>query len=81
MLSLRIEGSVAVAESQDEYKTLHVRFSRFDDGTPVMETAWEPTPNELAVLVAGGSIRLMILGTQHPPILLGVAAAPSVFTT
>lgn len=37
------------------------------DGT--YESAWEPTPDELAALNAGGSIVLRIMGGQ-PPVLL-----------
>lgn len=41
-------------------------------GTPAMETAWEPTPDELQALNNGGSIILRILGTAHPPVYIYV---------
>lgn len=46
--------------------TLH---ARVDGG--VISTAWEPTPDELALLVAGGSVILSIFGLQ-PPVALSV---------
>lgn len=35
---------------------------------PAMESRWEPTPVELAILNAGGAIELRILGAGHPPV-------------
>lgn len=37
---------------------------------PSMVTAWEPTPEELAALNAGGAVYLRILGTAHPPVMV-----------
>jgi hypothetical protein len=42
-----------MAENQDEYFTLHIR-DEVMDGVPVMTSAWEFTPAELATLNAGG---------------------------
>lgn len=49
---------------------LHVRLVA-DGNTPCCESAWEPTPDELAVLNDGGSIILRIWGGQ-PPVALYV---------
>jgi hypothetical protein len=38
------------------------------DGIPAMCSYWKPTAEELAVLAAGGHIRLVVYGTQHPPV-------------
>jgi hypothetical protein len=38
------------------------------DGIPAMVSYWKPTPEELAVLIAGGHIRLIVYGAQHPPV-------------
>lgn len=35
-----------------------------------MESLWEPTPDELAELNAGGVVVLTIVGTTHPPVAL-----------
>lgn len=40
--------------------------------TPAMQTAWEPTPDEVAGILAGKPIILTILGTMHPPVSLAV---------
>lgn len=37
----------------------------------VWQSAWEPTPKELAILNAGGSIVLSVVGGQ-PPVMLTV---------
>lgn len=42
-------------------------------GTAAMETAWEPTPDELAVLNAGGSVVVTILGTVPAPMRVWAA--------
>lgn len=41
----------------------------------VYESAWEPTPDELAALNAGGSVLLRVVGGQ-PPVMLLVEPAP-----
>lgn len=46
--------------------------------TPAMETAWLPTPAEIAAINAGASIILRILGTGHPPVMLYVGEEPTV---
>ncbi|MFG1238044.1 hypothetical protein V5F63_12665 [Xanthobacter autotrophicus DSM 597] len=43
--------------------------------TPSMVTAWLPTPDEVAALMAGAAVHVRILGTAHPPIMLGVGPA------
>lgn len=35
-----------------------------------MISRWEPTPDELALLNAGGSVELQIVGAVHPPVSL-----------
>ena len=45
-------------------------------GTPVMVTAWFPTPDELAALNAGAPIHLTVVGTGHPPVMMGVGDVP-----
>jgi hypothetical protein len=44
--------------------------------SPAMETAWEPTPDELARLNAGAPVILRVLGQQHPPVSLDVGEVP-----
>lgn len=44
--------------------------------TPVMVTAWQPTPDELDALNKGAMIHVELLGTQHPPIMVKVGPLP-----
>ena len=77
MLPIRISNATRVlAETQDEYYALAILDEVIDD-VPQMTSAWEPTPKELAVLNAGGTIRLTIVGNVHPPVMLSVNEAPA----
>lgn len=76
MQPLRISDATRVlAESQDEYYALAIK-DEVIDGVNHMTSAWEPTPRELADLVAGGSVRLTILGQGHPPVKVTTQPAP-----
>lgn len=48
------------------------------DGHNVMVSAWEPTPEELVALAAGGKVYLHIYGTVHPVVAVGVGQPPEV---
>lgn len=39
---------------------------------PCMVSAWEPTPVEIAAIVAGAKIMLRVIGQGHPPVCLYV---------
>ena len=76
MLPIRISNATRVlAETQDEYYALAI-FDEVLDGIPQMTSAWEPTPKELAVLNAGGTVRLTIVGNVHPPVMLSINEPP-----
>lgn len=49
---------------------------REPDATPHMESWWEPSPADLALLNAGGRVRLNVVGTGHPPVWLDVVPLP-----
>jgi hypothetical protein len=36
----------------------------------LMTSAWRPTPEQLAVLNAGGLVTLTVCGSVHPPVML-----------
>lgn len=72
MISLAISDTTRRIGKSQGYLGLCVRDIVFEDGTPAMMTAWEPTPAELARLNAGAPIYLTLLGTAHPPVLLEV---------
>jgi hypothetical protein len=42
------------------------------DGKPMIGSFWKPTAEELADLVAGGSVALWVIGATMPPVSLGV---------
>lgn len=67
-----------VAGKQQGYLGLAINYDRTPCGSPVMRTAWRPSPNELAALVAGAPIVVEILG-QPPiqPMMLTIGAVPS----
>lgn len=68
MIPLRIQGANVVMKAppgmEDEVHDLHCLVT---EGFYV--SRWEPTPDELAVLVAGGSVELWVMGGQ-PPVYL-----------
>ncbi len=71
MIPLRIEGANRIFTApagQPEVRDLHVKVV---DGCCV--SRWEPTPSEMALLNAGGSVELWVMG-QPPPVALVVAA-------
>lgn len=76
-----IENATRVIGKGQGYKGLPVR----DDlvfcpingpDTPIMITAWLPTPKELEALNAGAAVHVRILGNIHPPILVEVGPIP-----
>lgn len=63
------------------YKPLFVRRTPIVDPTSkaptqLQETAWTPSPHELAQLNAGGSVIVKLLSTGHPPIKVEVGDVP-----
>jgi hypothetical protein len=42
------------------------------EGMPAVVSYWKPSENELAMLAAGGSIGLTVLGVTMPPVMLAV---------
>lgn len=77
MLIARIPNATRVIGKSQGYLGLPLRDELRNttvDGpaTPCMVTAWEPTPDELERINAGEKIHLVVLGTQHPPVILEV---------
>jgi hypothetical protein len=46
------------------------------DGVTGMESAWFPTSEEIAAIVAGAPVILEIVGRGHPPVMLSVGEKP-----
>jgi hypothetical protein len=78
MIARRIKNTTAVfgapkdwnPETDGNCTGLAVRVTPFTRN-PYYESAWEPTPDELAALNAGGSVILRVFGGQ-PPVQLYV---------
>ncbi|KJZ31642.1 hypothetical protein TW83_07720 [Paracoccus sp. S4493] len=82
MLIGTIEGVTRVIGKSQGYLGLPLRDEVMNctvngEGTPAMVTAWQPTPEELARLNAGASVHLRVLGTVHPPVMVGVGDPPA----
>lgn len=78
---IKIRGATRVLGMSQGYLGLPLRDELINcavdgEGTPSMVTAWEPTPNELALLNAGAHILLRVIGTAHPPVMISVGSAP-----
>ena len=80
MLNLAIEGTTRRIGKSQGYNGLCVKDFTCDDGTPAMQTAWQPTPSEIERIVAGQPIILTLLGTGHPPVLIEVREQPKEYT-
>lgn len=78
MLIKKIEGATrVVGESQGlPIKDSAVVCTVDGDNTPMMTTAWKPTPSELAMLNAGASVYVNIVGNRPPPMSVEVRPAP-----
>jgi len=82
MMIGRIEGCTRVLGKSQGYLGLPLRDVEVNctvngETTPAMETAWFPTPRELAALQAGAPVILRIIGTAHPPVMLDVGDVPA----
>lgn len=81
MMIGRVVGCTRVLGKSQGYLGLPIRDELINcsvggEGTPAMVTAWIPTPDEIAKIVAGAPIHLRILGTGHPPVMLDVGDVP-----
>lgn len=81
MIVARIRGATAVLGTPKEWdKDRHGNCTSFPvriaDG--VCQSAWEPTPEELRMLNAGGFVVLSVVGGRLPPVMLTVEMPESV---
>lgn len=77
----RVAGATRVVGKSQGYLGLPIRDEVIDcpingPGTPAMVTAWFPTPDELAALIAGAPIHVRILGVTPPPMMLSTGQVP-----
>jgi hypothetical protein len=77
----RTKGATRVIGKSQGYMGLPLRDETINctvngENTPSMVTAWLPTPKELEALNKGAPVHVRILGTSHPPIMVGVGEVP-----
>jgi hypothetical protein len=72
----RIKDATRVIGKSQGYMGLPLRDEVSVEGTPMMVTAWHPTPKELDALNAGAPVHVRIIGTGHPPIMVEVGEVP-----
>lgn len=58
-------------EKHGKCATLAIR-DRVSNGSHIMESAWYPTPEEIAAIVSGKPVILSIWSHTHPPVSLNV---------
>lgn len=63
-------------EANGDCAHLAIRDMPVNGNTPSMHSLWEPTPQELDWLAKGGKVRLMVVGSVHPPVTLMVDLPP-----
>lgn len=76
-----INGFVGIAGVDQGYRGLPYRRAVLEDsvngpGTPAIQTAWLPTPDQMAVLQKGGAVLVTTLGTGIVPMSLDVEPGP-----
>lgn len=75
---VQIEGATRTIGESQGYVGLPLRDVLVNctvggEGTPAMQSAWQASADEVAVLLRGGVIVLTVLGTSHPPVMLEAA--------
>lgn len=76
MMINAIQGCSRRLGKAQGYHGLPVRDVVFEDGTPAMQSSWQPTPSEVAAIRAGAPLILTVLGSSHPPVLIEVGQVP-----
>lgn len=79
MLHGRIEGSTRVLGKGQGFNGLWIRDSEEEVlgvMSPIMESAWFPTPDELDALLKGAPVILKIVAAMHPPVLVSAGSPP-----
>lgn len=75
-----IEGHTRICGRSQGYAGLPIRDSvvncTVNGEVPAMTSAWLPTPEQIARIVAGAAVHVQILGTVPPPMLVDVGPLP-----
>ena len=67
-----MKDATRVLGTAQGYRPLPIRDGTYEDGTMFMISSWVPTTEELAKLNRGETVKVTILGREHPPIMVGV---------
>lgn len=74
MMIKMIAGVTRVLGKSQGYLGLPIRDEVMETqeagAVPCMVSAWEPTPDEITHIAAGGTVYLRVLGVGHPPVLI-----------
>jgi hypothetical protein len=78
MQILDIEAYTRLLGESQGYRGLPVKDILLNDsvngqGTPCMVSEWAPSQEELKYLSEGGTIKLYVLGSNHPPVRIEAA--------
>lgn len=83
MIPLRISGSTRHLgapqgwEPDEDGECVHLAIRDCQIGNLfTMTSAWQPTDEEIAQIVAGAPIMLQVVGNVHPPVWLRVGDVP-----
>jgi hypothetical protein len=60
----------------NEDNDLWVDLTADEDDNPVIRSVWEPTLEEREKIAAGQNVYLLVWGTMHPPVAIGVTQVP-----
>jgi hypothetical protein len=71
-----IERATRILGKSQGYMGLPVRDTDLGPEGNCMVSAWHPTPKEIAAINAGAPIHIYVLGTAHPPMMVGVGESP-----
>jgi hypothetical protein len=58
--------------SIEQCRALPIRRAQLEDGIPVVQSFWRPTPQELKMLNSGAPVVLSIFGHTHAPVTMQV---------
>jgi hypothetical protein len=71
-------AKIVIAGKRQGFLGLAIHYTATPCGSPVMETAWQPTLDELARINAGAPILIKILGVPPiNPMIVEVGNAPA----
>jgi hypothetical protein len=81
MIAGVIAGHTRVLGKSQGYRGLAIRDDVVPEtvngpATTIMQSAWLPTPEEMARIAAGAPIILLVMGTSHPPVFVEVGDPP-----